>query len=44
MMEALRSPILVDLDWGDILPGFAVLAVLGVVMIALNVRVIRNYD
>ena len=44
VMEALRSLILEDLDWGAILPGFAVVAVLGAAMIALNVRVIRNYD
>ena len=44
VMEALRSLILEDLDWGAILPGFAVVAVLGALMIALNVRLIRNYD
>jgi ABC-2 type transport system permease protein len=44
VMEALRSLILDDLAWGTILPGFAVVAVLGVVMIALNVRLIRHYD
>jgi ABC-2 type transport system permease protein len=44
LMEALRSLILYDLDWGEILPGFAVVAVLGVVMLALNVRMIRTYD
>jgi ABC-2 type transport system permease protein len=44
VMEALRSLILEDLVWGDILPGFAVVAVLGAVMIALNVRMIRHYD
>jgi ABC-2 type transport system permease protein len=44
VMEALRSLLLEELEWGTILPGFAVVAVLGVVMIALNVRVIRNYD
>jgi ABC-2 type transport system permease protein len=44
VMEALRSLVLEDLDWGTILPGFAVVAVLGVIMIALNVRVINNYD
>src|ERR671915_1359607 len=30
VMEALRSLVLEDLDWGTILPGFAVVAVLGV--------------
>ena len=44
VMEALRSLILQDLVWSKILPGFAVVAVLGAVMLALNVRLIRNYD
>jgi ABC-2 type transport system permease protein len=44
VMEALRSLILRDLVWADIWPGFAVVAVLGAVMLALNVRMIRNYD
>jgi ABC-2 type transport system permease protein len=44
VMEALRSLLLEDLEWGTILPGFAVVAVLGALMVALNVRVIRNYD
>jgi ABC-2 type transport system permease protein len=44
VMEALRSLILQDLVWRDIWPGFAVVAVLGAVMLALNVRMIRNYD
>jgi ABC-2 type transport system permease protein len=44
VMEALRSLVLFDLDWGDVLPGFAVVAVLGVVMLALNVRMINRYD
>ncbi len=44
VMEALRSLILQDLAWSRILPGFAVVAVLGAVMIALNVRVIQRYD
>jgi ABC-2 type transport system permease protein len=44
VMEALRSLLLEDLEWGTILPGFAVVAALGALMIALNVRVIRNYD
>jgi ABC-2 type transport system permease protein len=44
VMEALRSLILEDLDWGAILPGFAVVAVLGALMLALNVRVINTYD
>jgi ABC-2 type transport system permease protein len=44
LMEALRSLILTDLDWGKVLPGFAVVAVLGAVMLLLNVRMIRTYD
>lgn len=44
VMEALRSLILQDLAWGTILPGFAVVAGLGVVMLALNVRTIQRYD
>jgi ABC-2 type transport system permease protein len=44
VMEALRSLVLEDLDWGTILPGFAVVVVLGVIVIALNVRVINTYD
>ena len=44
LMEALRSLILVDLDWSEIWPGFAVVLALGAVMLVLNVRMIRNYD
>jgi ABC-2 type transport system permease protein len=44
VMETLRSLILEDLAWGTIWPGFLVVAVLGVLMLALNVRVIRSYD
>jgi ABC-2 type transport system permease protein len=44
VMEALRSLILDDFVWSRILPGFGVVAVLTVVMLALNVRMIRNYD
>jgi ABC-2 type transport system permease protein len=44
VMEALRSLILQDLAWRSILPGFAVVTVLMVVMLVLNVRLIRNYD
>jgi ABC-2 type transport system permease protein len=44
VMEALRSLILVDLDWTAIWRGFAVVAVLGALMVALSVRVINNYD
>ncbi len=44
IMEALRSLILEDFAWGTILPGFAVVAVLGTIMVALNVRLIKRYD
>jgi ABC-2 type transport system permease protein len=44
VMEALRSLILQDLVWEDILPGFLVVAVLGAVALALNVRMINHYD
>jgi ABC-2 type transport system permease protein len=44
VMETLRSLILVDLDWRHIWPGFLVVAVLGAIMLALNVRVIKRYD
>lgn len=44
LMEALRSLILTDLDWSKVLPGFAVVAVLGAIMLALNVRMIQRYD
>ena len=44
VMEALRSLILQDLVWDKILPGFAVVAVLGVLMLVLNVRMINRYD
>jgi ABC-2 type transport system permease protein len=44
VMEAMRSLILVDLDWGTIGLGFLVVAVAGALMLALSVRVIRNYD
>lgn len=44
IMEALRSLVLVDLDWPVIARGFAVVALLGLVMVALSVRSIRRYD
>jgi ABC-2 type transport system permease protein len=44
LMEALRSLILDDLDWEKILPGFGVVAALGVVMLVLNIRMIQRYD
>jgi ABC-2 type transport system permease protein len=44
LMEALRSMILNDLEWDKILPGFGVVAALGVLMLVLNVRMIQRYD
>jgi ABC-2 type transport system permease protein len=44
VMEALRSIVLEDLEWGTILPGFGVVLVVGALALALNVRMIRNYD
>jgi ABC-2 type transport system permease protein len=44
VMEGLRSLVLVDLDWTDILQGFAVVVVAGALMLALNVRMINRYD
>jgi ABC-2 type transport system permease protein len=44
LMEAMRSLILDELDWAKILPGFGVVAVLGAVMLVLNIRMIKRYD
>ena len=45
LMEAMRSLILVDdVEWGIVLQGFAVVAVLGAVMLAITVRMIKRYD
>jgi ABC-2 type transport system permease protein len=44
VMEAMRSLILEDLVWHKILVGFGVVAAAGALMLALSVRVIRNYD
>lgn len=44
VMEALRSLILEDLSWTPLIRGFGVVGVLGVLMVALNVRLVRNYD
>ena len=44
VMEALRALIIEGFDWGQILPGFAVVAVLGAAVIALNVRLIARCD
>lgn len=44
VMEALRSLILVQLDWVVIGKGFAVMAVFVLAMVALNVRTMTKYD
>jgi ABC-2 type transport system permease protein len=44
VMEALRSLILQDLRWQTIGLGYLVIAVAAVIMLALSVRVINNYD
>jgi ABC-2 type transport system permease protein len=44
VMEALRSLILQEWAWAPLARGAAVLAVLVVVVVALNVRVVRAYD
>jgi ABC-2 type transport system permease protein len=44
IMEAMRSLVLVDFSWETIGLGYLVVAVAGAVMLALSVRVIRNYD
>jgi ABC-2 type transport system permease protein len=44
VMEAMRWLVLQDLAWEPLARGFGVVAVLGVLMVALNVRVIRYYD
>ena len=44
VMESLRALLLEPLSWSGVAPGFLVVGVAGVVMLALNVRVIRRYD
>ncbi len=44
LLEAMRSLILEDLAWSHIAPGFAVAALLVVVAVALNIRMVRRYD
>jgi ABC-2 type transport system permease protein len=44
VMEAMRSLILHDFEWGKIALGFGVVALAGAVALALNVRAINNYD
>jgi ABC-2 type transport system permease protein len=44
LMEAQRSFILDRFAWSHILPGFVVVLAAGALMLALSVRLIRNYD
>jgi ABC-2 type transport system permease protein len=44
VMEAMRSLILQDLHWETIGLGYLVIAVAGLLMLAISVRTIRNYD
>jgi ABC-2 type transport system permease protein len=44
VMEALRSLVLQEFAWAPLVRGFGVVAVLGVLMVVLNVRLIRDYD
>ena len=44
VMESLRSLILDNLAWSKIAPGFGVALVCLAVVVAFNVRVMRNYD
>jgi len=44
VMEAVRSLILQHFAWAPLARGFGVVALLGVLMVVLNVRLIRNYD
>lgn len=44
LMEALRSLVLSDFTWGAIGRGFGIVALLGVLMVVLSVRLIRRYD
>lgn len=44
VMEGLRSLILEDLNWVVIGRGFAVVLISGLIVIAFNVRTMRNYD
>jgi ABC-2 type transport system permease protein len=44
VMESLRTLILEDLAWGTIWPGFLVVALAGVLVLGLNVRLINHYD
>jgi hypothetical protein len=43
-MEALRSLVLFELEWGAIGRGFAVVAAAGALVVVLSVRSIHRYD
>jgi len=44
IMEAMRSLVLQDLEWSAIGRGYAVVALLGIVMVALSIPSIRRYN
>jgi ABC-2 type transport system permease protein len=44
VMEALRSLVLQDFAWATLARGFGIVALLGALMVTLNIRLIRNYD
>jgi ABC-2 type transport system permease protein len=44
IMEAMRSLVLQEFEWSAIGRGYAVVALLGIVMVALSIRSIRRYD
>ena len=44
IMEAMRSLVLEDFNWAAIGRGYLVVALAGVLMVALSVRSIRRYD
>src|SRR5688572_8284598 len=44
IIEAMRSLVLQNLVWSDIVPGFVVVGVGGAIMLALTVRLINHYD
>ncbi|MDO9484670.1 MAG: ABC transporter permease [Actinomycetota bacterium] len=44
VMESMRSLILEPLNWANVAPGFLVVSVFVVAMLAINVQVVRSYD
>jgi ABC-2 type transport system permease protein len=44
VMEAMRALILEEYAWGPLAGGFIIVALLGVLMVVLNVQIIRHYD